>query len=172
MGDIFPVRSNSYCATCLPRRLVFCVFSLHSLRGKFVSLDTPARLCNSAFFLGAMCSGIVRPQDGTPLKDRLFASALCDDGSVVLAGYSEGDWAEANAGGSDLLAVKLNIAVGTETWRWQVRPFFLCKKRCPRMTAFGTSSFKYKSNKVTSFGEIALQQTGDHTAVMPYILER
>lgn len=58
-------------------------------------------------------------QDGTSLKDRLFASTLCKDGSVVLAGYSEGDWAEVNAGGSDLTSVKLD-AVGTESWRWQV----------------------------------------------------
>ena len=85
-----------------------------------------AHLCNST-----LCSWddavrnilSIRPQDGTPLKDRIFASALCGDGSVVLAGYSEGDWAEANAGGSDLAAVKLDAAVGTEIWRWQVRPF-------------------------------------------------
>lgn len=75
------------------------------------------------------------PQDGTSLKDRLFASALCKDGSVVLAGYSEGNWAEANAGGSDLAAVKLDVAVGTEIWRWQVRmPVGFDNENCPCVT--------------------------------------
>jgi len=58
-------------------------------------------------------------QGGTPLKDKLFASAHGGGGSVVLAGYSEGDWAEAGAGGSDLTAVKLS-SEGVVEWRWQV----------------------------------------------------
>ncbi|CBJ32398.1 von Willebrand factor type D domain protein [Ectocarpus siliculosus] len=59
-------------------------------------------------------------QEGTPLKDRLFAAALCEDGGFVLAGYSEGDWAaaDAGAGGSDLIAVKLSPE-GEVLWRWQ-----------------------------------------------------
>lgn len=67
-------------------------------------------------------------QDGTSLKDRFFASAMCKDGSVILAGYSEGDWAEANAGGSDFTAVKLDFAVGTEIWRWQVS-FYIFRRQ-------------------------------------------
>lgn len=60
-------------------------------------------------------------QEGTSLKDRLFAAALCEDGGFVLAGYSEGDWAaaDAGAGGSDLIAVKLSPE-GEVLWRWQV----------------------------------------------------
>ncbi|CAM9897040.1 unnamed protein product, partial [Ectocarpus sp. 8 AP-2014] len=59
-------------------------------------------------------------QEGTSLKDRLFAAALCEDGGFVLAGYSEGDWAaaDAGAGGSDLIAVKLSPE-GEVLWRWQ-----------------------------------------------------
>ncbi|CAM9112514.1 unnamed protein product [Ectocarpus sp. 4 AP-2014] len=59
-------------------------------------------------------------QEGTSLKDRLFAAALCEDGGFVLAGYSEGGWAAADVGvgGSDLIAVKLSPE-GEVLWRWQ-----------------------------------------------------
>lgn len=59
-------------------------------------------------------------QDGTAQNDTLLATAAGKDGSVVLAGYSEGDWAAPNAGFKDFVAVKL-ASDGTEVWRWQVR---------------------------------------------------
>lgn len=42
------------------------------------------------------------------------------NGSVVMAGYTSGDWdGEVHAGGDDFAAVKLD-ADGNEVWRWQV----------------------------------------------------
>lgn len=58
-------------------------------------------------------------QDGTSAADKLFGAAILDDDSVVVTGYSEGDWAETNAGGSDFCAARLD-ANGSEMWRWQV----------------------------------------------------
>lgn len=64
------------------------------------------------------------PQDGTPLADKMFGAAILPDDSVVISGYSEGDWAQTNAGGSDFCAARLG-ADGTEIWRWQVRTRFV-----------------------------------------------
>lgn len=51
-----------------------------------------------------------------------MVGAVVDAGgsSVVLAGRTEGDWATANAGGSDFAAVKLRADDGSELWRFQV----------------------------------------------------
>ncbi|CAM9731332.1 unnamed protein product [Ectocarpus fasciculatus] len=63
-------------------------------------------------------SELWRWQDGTSAADKLFGAAILDDDSVVVTGYSEGDWAETNAGGSDFCAARLD-ANGSEMWRWQ-----------------------------------------------------
>lgn len=59
------------------------------------------------------------PQDGSDGYNRLRAATALADGSVVLAGYTEGDWSESNQGGKDFAAVKLGVS-GLEEWRWQV----------------------------------------------------
>lgn len=59
-------------------------------------------------------------QEGTSASDKMFGAAILGDDSVVITGYTEGDWAQTNAGGSDFCAVRLS-ADGTEVWRWQVR---------------------------------------------------
>lgn len=49
-----------------------------------------------------------------------YGAAMGEDGSVVLAGSTEGSWDGERAGDvSDFAAVKLN-ADGEEVWRWQV----------------------------------------------------
>ncbi|CAM9534982.1 unnamed protein product [Ectocarpus sp. 12 AP-2014] len=63
-------------------------------------------------------SELWRWQDGTSVADKLFGAAILDDDSVIVTGYSEGDWAETNAGGSDFCAARLD-ANGSEMWRWQ-----------------------------------------------------
>lgn len=46
---------------------------------------------------------------------------LGEDGFVVMAGFTEGDWYGTNKGERDFVAVKLDAADGrTEAWRWQV----------------------------------------------------
>lgn len=54
--------------------------------------------------------------------DFLTGVAIGHDDSVVLAGYTTGDWNAENAGGTDFVAVKLD-ADGNEVWTWQVRLF-------------------------------------------------
>lgn len=44
---------------------------------------------------------------------------MMEDESIILGGYTEGEWAGANAGGSDFAAVKLS-SEGEVIWRWQV----------------------------------------------------
>lgn len=41
------------------------------------------------------------------------------DGSVVLAGDSDGSWSGSNLGGSDFVAVKVDGS-GSTVWMWQV----------------------------------------------------
>lgn len=61
-----------------------------------------------------------RRQDGSDGGNDVFrACTAFDDGSVIIAGHTEGDWDGANNGGSDFAVVKLN-ALGLEEWRWQV----------------------------------------------------
>ncbi|CAN0100846.1 unnamed protein product, partial [Sphacelaria rigidula] len=59
-----------------------------------------------------------RWQEGTPLADKIFATAVTEDGSIILAGYTEGNWGGTSAGGSDMAAVKLS-SDGELLWRWQ-----------------------------------------------------
>ena len=60
-------------------------------------------------------------QNGTTGNDEIYGAANGRDGSIVLAGVTEGAWRGAHAGGlRDFCAVKLD-ADGGEVWRWQVR---------------------------------------------------
>ena len=45
---------------------------------------------------------------------------MADDGSVVVGGYTSGNWSGVNAGQRDFIAIKLDAA-GEEVWVWQVR---------------------------------------------------
>lgn len=55
---------------------------------------------------------------GSGLSGFNAATAL-QDGSVILAGFSNGDWDGVNQGEYDSAAVKLS-SLGVEEWRWQV----------------------------------------------------
>ncbi|CBN75056.1 Transmembrane receptor kinase [Ectocarpus siliculosus] len=58
-------------------------------------------------------------QDGTSSGDFVEAAAATGDGSIVLAGYTYGEWSGELAGENcDFAAVKID-ANGTEVWRWQ-----------------------------------------------------
>lgn len=61
------------------------------------------------------------PQDGTAGDDMLRAVTVARDGSIVLAGSTEGAWngvSTASYYNADFAAVKLDAA-GTEVWRYQ-----------------------------------------------------
>lgn len=55
----------------------------------------------------------------------MYGVAALNGGSVVLAGYSEGDWDGVSSGGQDFAAVELD-SDGTVLWRWQVILVFPC----------------------------------------------
>lgn len=59
------------------------------------------------------------PQDGTAGEDRLRGVSVQADTSILLAGYTAGDWDGMNAGGWDCTLVAL-LANREEVWRWQV----------------------------------------------------
>lgn len=63
---------------------------------------------------------LVFQQDGTVNADFLRAASVLGDGSVLLVGYTWGDWNNLNAGQEDFAAVILDVD-GVELWRWQVR---------------------------------------------------
>lgn len=66
-------------------------------------------------------SPVVSPsrQGGTEYDDYITCAVMGPDDSVVLAGYTRGNWSTENGGGVDFAAVKLD-ADGREVWRWQV----------------------------------------------------
>ncbi|CAM9931836.1 unnamed protein product, partial [Ascophyllum nodosum] len=59
-----------------------------------------------------------RYQVGSDQDDISKSVAAGSDGSVVVAGYTEGDLGGSNAGGTDFFAIKLH-ANGSEAWTWQ-----------------------------------------------------
>lgn len=56
---------------------------------------------------------------GTQSFNTIFGAAMGDDGSVVLAGATNGSWNNSNDDSEDFAAIKL-AADGTVRWRWQV----------------------------------------------------
>ena len=58
-------------------------------------------------------------QDGTAEFDFLRGVVVQANGSILLAGGTEGDWVGKNPGGNDFVMVALS-ADGEELWRWQV----------------------------------------------------
>ncbi|CAM9691265.1 unnamed protein product, partial [Sphacelaria rigidula] len=57
-------------------------------------------------------------QEGTPETEKIFGAVLLEDDSIVLAGFTRGNWTETSAGGSDFCAARLD-SDGTVLWRWQ-----------------------------------------------------
>ncbi|CAN0507692.1 unnamed protein product, partial [Scytosiphon promiscuus] len=53
--------------------------------------------------------------------------AIGISGSVFLTGTTDGNWSDANVGGLDFIACKLD-ASGNELWRWQVSLFVVQDK--------------------------------------------
>ncbi|CBN76450.1 PEGA domain family protein [Ectocarpus siliculosus] len=59
-------------------------------------------------------------QDGSEGFDVIYGATLADEGeSVVMAGYTSGNFSGVNAGSNDFVAIKLNFTDGSEVWRWQ-----------------------------------------------------
>lgn len=61
-------------------------------------------------------------QDGTGENDTVHGISMAEDGSVVIAGETGGNWDGTNAGDAwqvDFAAFRLDTD-GTEVWRYQV----------------------------------------------------
>lgn len=56
---------------------------------------------------------------GTKEDDYCNGVAMANDGSVIVAGESSGDWDDIKVGFDDFVAVKLNAA-GEQIWVWLV----------------------------------------------------
>lgn len=64
---------------------------------------------------------------GTEEDDYCNGVAMANDGSIIVAGESSGDWGDAMAGFDNFVAVKLDAA-GEQIWVWlvsHVRSLFL-----------------------------------------------
>lgn len=59
------------------------------------------------------------PQGGTDYEDDFEGAAVGQDGGIVLAGHTTGNWSGESEGGVDFAAVKLD-ADGNVLWKWQV----------------------------------------------------
>ena len=64
-------------------------------------------------------------KNGTEDGDYCNGVAIMDYESVIIAGYTRGDWGSINSGYEDFVAVKLDAA-GEYDWIWQVRS---CSRR-------------------------------------------
>lgn len=71
-------------------------------------------------------------QDGTAEIDNLKGVAVQADGSILLAGYTAGDWDGISAGGYDCIMVALS-AEGEELWRWQVNRHGILSENVSRL---------------------------------------
>ncbi|CAM9254578.1 unnamed protein product [Sphacelaria rigidula] len=58
-------------------------------------------------------------QDGSDDLDEILGAASAEDGSVVLAGYTDGSYDGRSTGLEDIVAVKLDVD-GELLWKWQV----------------------------------------------------
>lgn len=59
----------------------------------------------------------------------LYGAAARADGSVVLTGWTSGDWGGALSGDADLDFIALALGEnGTEIWRWQVQNLVNARK--------------------------------------------
>lgn len=101
------------------------VFQARSVHSKFSGANPPQGKSRDwskakfglSDFDGCLC---LVEQDGTSSTDRPDAiAAVGTDGSIVLAGWTSGDWDAANEGDGDFAAVKLD-ADGVQLWTWQV----------------------------------------------------
>ena len=64
---------------------------------------------------------------GTEEDDYCNGAAMANDGSIIVAGESSGDWGDTMAGFDNFVAVKLDAA-GKQIWVWlvsHVRSLFL-----------------------------------------------
>lgn len=48
-----------------------------------------------------------------------MSTSVGEDDTIIISGYTDGDWEGENAGGYDFAAMKL-AGDGTVLWRWQV----------------------------------------------------
>lgn len=80
----------------------------------------------------------IRWQDAGTGREVGRGLAIADDGSILLAGYTTGDWDGENAGLQDFAAVKLD-SYSNESWRWQVSP--------------RGAGGRYKSQSVLAYGK-------------------
>lgn len=79
-------------------------------------------LANVLALIPLLWMGCPLPQDGSESFDVIYGATLADEGeSVVMAGYTSGNFSGVNAGSDDFVAIKLNLTDGSEVWRWQVR---------------------------------------------------
>ena len=65
------------------------------------------------------CCGTCISQEGTSEDDKVYGGIAQNGGSVVLAGFSGGNWYGTNSGLRDFTALELDPD-GTVLWRWQV----------------------------------------------------
>lgn len=63
-------------------------------------------------------------QEGTSVDDFLNAAVKTVDGNVVVAGYTQGSWADLNDGWNDIAVAKLHANDGEVIWRYQVGQIF------------------------------------------------
>lgn len=76
-------------------------------------------IANKVTILPGLLVDALWRQDGTEEFDSISAAVVGDDASILLAGYSSGNWSGNARGQADFVAVNLD-ADGNELWRWQV----------------------------------------------------
>ena len=127
--DVVEARFSSkrYSSSITPSYSIVCIASMY----RIVVNDLHAPMCHSVrlrnkydklstFGFLSYVTWTTVLKGGTDETDVCYGVAMADDGSVVVAGYTWGDWDGVNAGGYDFVAIKLDAA-GEEVWVWQVR---------------------------------------------------
>ena len=83
-------------------------------------------------------------KNGTENEDYARSAVIAEDGSILVAFRTDGDWDGVNVGRDDFAAVKLD-ANGTEIWRWQVSQAGLMSSEyiLTRLNIFGNDKYIY-----------------------------
>lgn len=118
------------------RKTLPCVFvkpcvgpETHDVPVAVVALLQPVTLFPQAsYFISLRDCGLVTFwQNGSDYNDEFFTAAIADDGSVVMAGHTEGNWNAANADGpgkSRYFAAAKIDADGVLLWKWHVISYY------------------------------------------------
>lgn len=111
-------------------------------------------------------------QEGTSLADEGAASVMAADGSVILVGFTSGNWTIENVGNVDFAAAKVDPE-SEEVWRWQARHsghLYPLERRFSPVNCFRVSPVDFRLSFATTIPKVQKAKSHGHTSSLRVIL--